>query len=153
MLTLLRTTSDNPEFRGLIIRLDQELWARYGAEQAEYDRHNKIESNRTVVVAYVTGEAVGCGCFKPFDQSSIEIKRMYVSPTHRGKGIALAIIKELEQWAIEEGFYKAVLETGVKQPEAIAVYSKAGYSQVPNFGPYVAIKSSVCMAKTLSSPR
>ena len=79
----------------------------------------------------------------------MEIKRMYVRPDRRGTGIASTVLSELEKWAREEGYEQSVLETGVKQPEAIALYSRAGYKHIPNFPPYVEVKESVCMKKKL----
>ena len=74
---------------------------------------------------------------------------MYVLPDKRGQGIASAILKELEQWAMEMGCIKCVLETGKKQPEAIALYTKNGYQVMPNFGQYEQVENSVCFEKAL----
>ena len=149
MLTLIRTNSDNPAFHSLIRQLDKELWQRYESEQAEYDQFNKIENNKTVVLATIDHEVIGCGCFKPVDVLTVEIKRMYVKPEHRGKGVAMAIIRELELWAAGQRFKKVILETGLRQPEAIAAYKKAGYTLIENYGPYIGMKNSICMAKLL----
>ncbi|RYE90841.1 MAG: N-acetyltransferase, partial [Cytophagaceae bacterium] len=122
MLQLTRTASENPDFGTLVALLDQDLAARDGAEHGFYAQFNKIANLAHVVVAYQAGTPVGCGAFKPFGAAEVEIKRMFVQPTHRGQGIAQAILGELERWAAELGYASCVLETGQKQPEAIALY-------------------------------
>ena len=102
-----------------------------------------------VIVAYENNQPVACGAFKKFDSESAEIKRMYVLPQHRNKGIAASVLQQLEQWAKEEGFQSTVLETGLKQPEAIRLYEKSGYNRIPNYGQYAGVDNSVCMKKEL----
>jgi GNAT superfamily N-acetyltransferase len=74
---------------------------------------------------------------------------MYVPPVHRGKGIASVVLKELEVWAKELSYSKAILETGKKMVEAIRVYEKNSYSIIPNYGQYVGVEESVCFEKRL----
>lgn len=147
---LLRTDSDNADFRELVALLDADLAIRDGAEHLFYAQYNKIDLIREVVVAYENGEAVGCGAFKEYEPNAAEIKRMYVSPAKRGRGIARRILAELETWAKELSFVECVLETGVKQPEAIALYRKSGYEKIPNYGQYAGVENSVCLKKTLA---
>ena len=151
MIRLQRTTSDNEDFRLLIPELDRELKSRYEERQAIYDRYNIIENNRNVVIAYKDEMPVGCGCFKKFDDRSVEIKRMFVKPEYRGQKIAASILQELENWAIELNISGTVLETGIKQPEAIHLYRKSGYIVVENYGPYKGLPESICMQKNLVS--
>lgn len=150
MIQIVRTTSSNPHFGSLIALLDSELNSRYGALQKNYDKHNIIEQNNTVVLAFDGGVPVGCGCFKQYDNDSVEMKRMFVSKEYRGKGISKLVLKELEAWAGENGFKAAVLETGIGQPEAIGLYTKSGYVKTENYGPYIGNKNSVCMKKSLA---
>jgi putative acetyltransferase len=124
---------------------------RYGALQDYYSRFNSIQNLPTVVIAYSNGQPVGCGCFKQFDEGTVEVKRMYVSPEQRGKGIGAAILAELEKWAAELKISKIVLETGNNQPEAIHLYEKLGYTVIPNYGQYSGMETSICMKKDLSS--
>lgn len=149
MLALKRTNSDDPHFQELIIALDEDLWIRYPEVQQDYEVLDKVKNIPTVVVAYIDGLPVGCACFRQFDINTIEIKRMFVYNTHRGKGIAYAILKELETWAISEGFSRAVLETGIRQPEAIALYQKSGYTFMDKYPPYEQMENSVCLQKPL----
>jgi putative acetyltransferase len=151
MLDVLRTTSDNAHFALLVQELDKDLWQRYPDIQASYDVHNKIEKNPNVVVAYVDHVPVGCGCFKKFDTGVVEIKRMFVRREHRSKGIAARILNELCCWAEEVGFERAVLETATRQPEAIHLYKKAGFTTIPNYPPYENMELSICMEKILNN--
>jgi len=147
MTTLIRTDSDHEDFRYLITFLDRELSERDGDEHSFYAKFNTVDAIKHVVVAYIKNEPVGCGSIKAFDEESVEIKRMYVSNLQRRKGVAQEILAELEQWAAELGFERCVLETGTKQPEAIALYQKLGYSIIPNYGQYAGVENSVCMQK------
>jgi putative acetyltransferase len=149
MLQLTRTTSENPDFQALVQLLDQDLAARDGAEHGYYAQFNTIASLQHVVVAYLGDAPVGCGAFKPFEADSVEIKRMFVQPAHRGQGVAQAVLGELEKWAGELGYASGVLETGKRQPEAIRLYERSGYGHIPNYGQYVGIENSVCMQKAL----
>lgn len=146
---LKRTTSANPDFRTLVNQLDHDLRIRNGEMMDTYDQFNIIENIDTVVVAYLDEAAVACGCFKPFDNQALEIKRMFVRPTARGKGISIRILHELESWARELGFTYTVLETGSKQVEALHLYPKAGYQTIPKYGPYVDLPDSICFQKEL----
>ena len=149
MIEIIRTDSSNNDFRFLISQLDNELHERYGEIQNFYDKHNIIEFNQNVVVAYCDKIPAGSGCFKKFDAETVEIKRMFVLKDYRGKGISKNVLKELENWAVEEGFKKAVLETGVNQQEAIGLYSKSMYKRIDNYEPYTGLETSICMLKEL----
>jgi len=75
---------------------------------------------------------------------------MYTLPENRGKGIATKVLSELELWATELSSEKCILETGKKQPEAIELYKKNGYKQIPNYGQYAEIENSICFEKNLN---
>jgi GNAT superfamily N-acetyltransferase len=147
MISLTRTTSDNPDFKSLVLLLDKELASRDGDDHAFYAQYNKIVNIKNVVVAYDNGQPVGCGAFKPFEANAVEIKRMYVNEDSRGKKIAKQILSELELWAVEIGYESFVLETGLKQPEAISLYKNMGYEIIPNYGQYKGVENSVCFQK------
>jgi len=149
MLRLVRTTSENPDFQQLVQLLDRDLAQRDGDEHAFYAQFNKIDLIKHAVVAYAGDEPVGCGAFKEFEPDAVEIKRMFVQPAHRQRGIAQAVLTELETWASELSYPACVLETGKKQPEAIALYQRSGYAFTPNYGQYIGIDNSVCLRKTL----
>ena len=150
MLRIVRTDSENGDFQELVKLLDKDLTIRDGAEHAFYAQFNKVDSIKNVVVAYQNQFAVGCGAFKKYDVEMVEIKRMFVRPESRGKGIASEILKVLEKWATEFNFTSAILETGYKQPEAIRLYEKSGYTVIPNYGQYEGVENSVCLKKKLN---
>lgn len=149
MVQLIRTDSGNADFQALVRLLDQDLSVRDGDEHTYYAQFNKIDHLQHVVVAYVNGEAVGCGAFKPYADSTVEIKRMFVRPALRGQRIAQQVLTELEAWASELKFAGFVLETGKRQPEAIRLYQRCGYEIIPNYGQYAGLENSVCMQKLL----
>lgn len=149
VIKLLRTDSANADFIKLAAELDADLRIRDGSEHSFYAQFNKIDAIKNVVVAYMDNTPVGCGAFKPFESNTAEIKRMYVPLHERGKGIAGKVLNELEKWAGEEGFTSCILETGKKQPEAIRLYEKSGYTFIPNYGQYEGIENSVCMQKII----
>lgn len=150
MLRLKRTNSTQRDFIALIRDLDAYLSITDGDEHAFYDQFNKIDKIKHVVVAYEDEIPIGCGAIKEFSADSMEVKRMYTSPNGRKKGIATAIIKELEGWAKELGYTKCVLETGKRQYDAIALYQKVGYQIIPNYGQYIGIENSICFEKDLA---
>jgi putative acetyltransferase len=149
MINILRTDSDNPDFRRLVKFLDADLAIRDGDDHAFYSQFNNISNIRYVVVAFENGIAVGCGAIKEYDEDTVEVKRMYVSPESRKKGIATKILNELEMWAVELSYKKSRLETGKRQPEAIGLYKLNGYKLIPNFGQYAGVENSVCFEKYL----
>jgi len=148
-ITIKRTEASDPDFPQLITQLNLELRETYGDIQAVYERYNQVQNLDTVVIAYVNDIPAGCGCFKKFDADTVEIKRLFVKQSERGQGIAFNILGELEIWAKEDGYSAAILETGNKQLEAIALYEKAGYTITPNYGQYLGMPTSVCMKKKL----
>jgi GNAT superfamily N-acetyltransferase len=146
---IIRCDSNNQDFVELIRQLDIELGERYGTLQSSYGQYNLIPYIDTVVVGYVCGTPAGCGCFKKCSEKTVEIKRMYVKSEYRRKGIAVGILSELEKWAFELRFSKAILETGIKQPEAIGLYLKNGYLRIDNYGQYKGMQTSICFEKDL----
>lgn len=149
MITLIRTNSENKDFQKLVVELDNDLAERNGTANGFFARFNKIDLIKHAVIAMDDGQPVGCGAIKEYTATVMEVKRMYVRPGMRGKGVAVAVLRELEDWAIALGYKKCILETGTKMPEAIGLYKKSGYAIIPNYGPYAAIESSICFAKDL----
>lgn len=149
MIEILRTNSDNKDFIKLVASLDVDLAGRDGEDHDFYTQFNKIDKIRYVVLAYDEGEPVGCGAIKEYEPRIMEVKRMFVNPDCRGKGIASKILKELEKWTSELSFKKCILETGVKQPEAIGLYKKNGYEFIANYGQYAGVTESVCFEKKI----
>lgn len=148
-MKIIRTNSENIDFINLVKQLDSYLKITDGDEHDYYNQFNNIDVLQHVVVAYFNDVAVGCGAFKKFDNSSVEIKRMYVSETYRKQGIANQILKELENWAKQIGYKKCILETGKRQTEAVHFYHKCDYKVIPNYGQYKGMKNSICFEKTV----
>lgn len=149
MIALQRTTSDDPDFGKLVVQLDAYLRVLDGEDHEFYAQFNKTNLLKNALVAYDQNEAVGIGAYKEFEPQVAEIKRMYVLPAYRGKGIATAILTALEQWAKEENYNRSILETGTMQEDAIGLYQKLGYTITDNFGPYQGVANSVCMQKNI----
>ena len=142
----------SPVVQQLIGALNAELDARYpeeGANHFRLDPEELVDGRGAFVVAYLDGQPVGCGAVRRIEPTVAEIKRMYVAPTARGRGVGRHVLRELEAEAQRLGATRLVLETGPRQPEALALYSRAGFVEIPNFGEYVGCELSVCMAKEL----
>lgn len=144
-----RTNSSDTDFQLLVKKLDAELAQRDGSEHSFFAQFNKTNSIKHIVVLYESDTAMGCGAIKEYDIETMEVKRMYVLPEKRGKGAATIVLKELEMWAKELGYSKCILETGKRQPEAIALYYKNNYLVIPNYGQYKNVENSVCFQKKL----
>lgn len=147
MMQIVRTDSKNKDFIALVKLLDTDLAVRDGDDHPFYDQFNKINNIQYAVVAYENEKALGCGAIKEYEQGIMEIKRMYVLPASRGRGIATKILSELEKWAAELVYTTCILETGKMQPEAIHLYKKNGYTIIRNYGQYAGIENSVCFEK------
>jgi len=150
MTHIIRTNSENPDFKNLVKALDSYLKITDGDEHDFYNQFNNIDVIKHTVVAFENNTAVGCGAFKKFNDTSVEIKRMFTKPELRNSGVASSILLELESWAKEIGFDSAVLETGTRQIEAVSFYRKNGYDMIPNYGQYENVLNSLCFKKTLS---
>jgi hypothetical protein len=148
-VTIKRTTSNDKDFQLLIQQLDHELWNELQEDQAQYDQYNKVPDLNTVVLVYVNDQPAASGCFKKYNDSTIEVKRMYVVKEQRGKGLSKIILAGLEDWAAEEGFKYAILETSIHFIPATTLYKKAGYKIIPNYDQYEGLEESVCMKKEL----
>ena len=149
MITVERTTTDNQDFEKLVLKLDTFLAILDGEDHAFYAQFNKSSSLKNAVIAYENKIAVAIGAYKEYDSETVEMKRMYTLPEYRKKGIASTILSELEFWAKEENYKIAILETGVLQNEAIALYQKLGYVITENYGQYIGVENSVCMKKKM----
>ena len=135
---------------GLVAALDADLMRRYPGEPTNGVEPEEFrEAGGYFLLARDGADAVGCGAFRPIDARTVEIKRMFIDPRWRGRGIAGAVLDGLEAEARRRGYVRSILETGVRQPEAIAVYRRAGYAEIDAFEPYVGSPLSVCFGKDL----
>jgi len=158
LLDLRPTPFDHPDVVRLIAGAQQVYRERYGDEDATpVDPRQFASPLGHLVVGYAGGTAVACGGWRARDgdedpalrDDDAEIKRMYVVDGHRGRGHARAVLAELERTAAAAGRRRTVLETGTRQPEAIALYLSAGYVPTEKFGTYRCEPQSRCYAKLL----
>lgn len=136
----------------LIHELNNELNALYDTMggTGEFDPADVAVPRACFMVAWWDGVAVGCGAIRPMaDERYAEVKRMYVRPAFRGRGISRRILATLEEQARTFDYRYLQLETGILQPEAIGLYESVGFYRIPNFGVYVEDKMSVCYEKAL----
>ena len=139
----------SPDARKLIAELDYYLSSLYPAESNHLLSVEALRrSNVTFLMARINGEAAGCGAFVNSGDHA-EIKRMFVLPDLRGKGIGWRILAELEKRAQLDGLVISRLETGVSQPEALKMYERSGYRRRDSFAPYVNDPLSVFMEKKI----
>jgi putative acetyltransferase len=143
---------DSDDGRRLIAALDAGLAELYPPEQ-RFGPNLKAEhlqgGHGTFLVARDDGRAVGCGAIRLIDPTTAEAKRMYVQPDQRGKGVGRAVLASLEAAAKQLGVRRLVLETGIYQDAALALYRRAGFTQVDCWGEYVSSPTSICMEKQL----
>jgi GNAT superfamily N-acetyltransferase len=148
----------SPVVQRLVGALNDELDDRYpeeGANHFDLDAAEVGDGRGALLVAFLADQPVGCGAVRQISQKVCEIKRMYVVPTARGRGVGRLILDELESIARQLGASRLVLETGVRQPEALALYTRVGFTTIPLFGSYADTphpELSVCMAKELGAP-
>ncbi len=143
---------DSDDARRLVAELDADLARFYPPEQrfGPNLRAEHLDPGRGLfLVARQDGRAVGCGAIRLLDGSTAEAKRMYVQPDLRGQGVGRAVLAGLEASAREHGARRLVLETGVHQQEALALYRRAGFTEVGCWGEYATSPSSICMEKRL----
>jgi putative acetyltransferase len=148
MIELIRTNSENLQFKKLVQLLNSDLAKRDGNTHF-LSQFNSISNLKYVILALKEGESIGCGAVSMYDSSSMEIKRMYVSPEVRGQRIGEKILTELEDWSRELDRFKCILFTGSKQPEASKLYQRNGYCRIEKYGKLKDIPDSLCFAKDL----
>jgi GNAT superfamily N-acetyltransferase len=146
-----RTASSAPELHQLVAH----LWRELGGIYPEMNSHTPKEivgPGSGFVVAWLNGEAIGCGAWRGLGASEpvvAEIKRMFVEPKARGRGISRQILGELERCAQADGYVTVRLETGLRQPHAIRLYETSGYQRIEPYGRYRNDPLSVCFEKRL----
>jgi len=136
----------------LIDALTQELARMYHDEDGSgnFAPADVLVARSAFLVGSLAGRPVACGAYRPMSPDVAEIKRMYVEPDYRGRGLGRRILQELETRARRDGYSWARLETGTLQPEAIRLYERAGYYRIDCYGIYVENPGSVCFEKALA---
>jgi GNAT superfamily N-acetyltransferase len=156
---------DSADAQRLIAALDVDLIERYAADvedESDVDWSMLTVHPEAVaaphgafLIARVDGAAVGCVALRPAptgEPDTGELKRMYVAPTARGRGVSRRLLVALEHEAAVLGYRRIVLETGIRQPEAMALYESAGYEPIDSYGAYRTSPISRCYGKTLGTP-
>ncbi len=144
-----RATTENDDFIQLIDKLDTELWNELNEDMNTYDQYNKVPDIKTAIIIYDDSTPIAIGCYKEYNNDTVEIKRMFVDKAYRGKGISKMVLHELERWAIENHFQYSILETSIYFDVAQNLYKQAGYFIIPNYAQYEGLEESVCMKKKL----
>jgi putative acetyltransferase len=152
MMTIAQEDPRSPDVQRLLSAFVDEVKKRYDSPPADvgiFDPQLVAVPRSIFLVARDDGNAVGCGALVPMDDNVVEVKRMFVASEERGRGIATQILDELERLAREFDYDAMRLETGVRQPESIALYGKAGFYRIPNFPPFENDSSAVCFEKRI----
>lgn len=141
---------DGPAAAVLIAAVQQEYVERYGGpDTSPVDPAEFAPPHGRFVVGYLDGDPVAMGGIRRLDGETVEVKRMYVAPQARGRGLSRLVLARLEDLAVSLGARRIVLETGSRQPEAVALYDSAGYERIEGYGHYKCEPLSVSFGKTI----
>jgi putative acetyltransferase len=144
---------ESADAQGLVAELDAGLAQLYTPEQhfgRKFTSRLLGEGRGIFLVARFDGAAAGCGAFTLLDHETAELKRMFVTPPMRGRGIGRRLLERLETKARAHGVHRLVLETGIHQLEAIRLYERAGFRQVECWGEYSGVPTSICFEKPIA---
>lgn len=146
-----RTDGKNKDFIENCKLLDMDLDRRVGKKikRDKYREYNQLDEIQEAIVVYDNNKAIGGGSIRKYDEENIELKRVFVHTEYQGQGIGTELVSLLIEWAMELGYKRMILETGELLVESCAVYKKLGFTVIPNYGPYVDMPESLCMAKEL----
>lgn len=146
-----RTNGANADFIENCRLLDMDLDRRVGKKikRDKYRKYNQLDEIREAIVVFEDNKAIGGGAIRRYDDENVELKRVFVHTEYQGRGIGSRLVSSLIEWAMELGYRRMILETGELLAESCAVYRKLGFEVIPNYGPYVDMPESLCMAKDL----
>lgn len=146
-----RTNGKNEDFIENCRLLDMDLDRRVGKkiERGKYEKYNQLDEIQEAIVIYEKGKPIGGGAIRKYDDENVELKRVFVQAKYQGQGIGSRLVLLLIEWAEELGYKRMILETGELLAESCAVYKKLGFKVIPNYGPYVNMPESLCMAREL----
>ncbi len=144
---IINLPADSTEISEMSASLHADLELRYGKGSIE----EFIEENKHMMIFFAAADeeniVAACGALKHFDNRTAEIKRMYVKDDYRGRGLSKLILRELEDTALRMDYSRIVLETGLKQPEAMSLYEKFGYTKIKPYGRHKDDPDSICYEK------
>jgi GNAT superfamily N-acetyltransferase len=145
------TRYDEPVAQALVEQIQAEYVVRYGGrDESPVDPDSFAPPQGLFLVAWLHGDPVGCGGWRRLTADEVEIKRMYVVPSARNRGVARAVLAGLEHTAAAAGARRVLLETGTAQPEAIELYTRCGYQRVDGFGYYAGRPRARAFGKSLA---
>ena len=147
-----RTDGKDKDFIENCRLLDIDLDRRVGKKikRDKYKKFNQIDEIQQAIVVYEGNKAVGGGAIRRYNDEDIELKRVFVHAEYQGQGIGSKLVSLLIEWAMELGYKRMILETGELLAESCDVYKKLGFQVISNYGPYVDMEESLCMAKELN---
>ncbi|HEX5018400.1 MAG TPA: GNAT family N-acetyltransferase [Actinomycetes bacterium] len=152
--TLDRVRYDSHEAQQLIAELQEEYTERYGGpDETPVDPDEFEAPDGAFFVAHRDGELVGCAGMRRFSTTEVEVKRMFIRRPFRGRGWSRTLLALVEDEARALGFSRILMETGLRQPEAMALYESSGYEPIPGFGHYRDAPGNRCYAKQLNEER
>ena len=131
------TVWGDPEVQRLVAEQQAEIRARYDGAGEPGTPPSSADVSVVLVARDDDGTAVGCGALRALGDGAAEVKRMFVAPAARGRGVARAVLAGIEDAARDRGWTTLRLETGPRQPEAVGLYLSAGYRPIAAFGGYV----------------
>ena len=140
---------DAPDAIALRAELEAELWQRYGGDAEPGAKPTAQDTPVFLIARDPQGTPLACGSLRWLSRHTVEIKRMFVRPSARRRGIASQLLEALEDHALLLGARRAVLETGPMQPESLRLYESRGYRRIRRFGPYAGSRRSFCYSRTL----
>lgn len=142
---------DGPAATALLGELDADLGRRYGDDTPVHAAPDEFQPpDGRFVVLYANGLALACGGYRRIDGTTAELKRMYVRPDGRRRGLARLVLQDLETAARAAGYEQLWLETGLSQPEAMLLYEASGYTPVASFGQFAGAPEQRCYGKLLT---
>lgn len=146
-----RTDGKDKDFIENCRLLDMDLDRRVGKKikRDKYKIYNQLDEIQEAIVVYEENKVIGGGAVRRYDDENIELKRVFVHTEYQGHGVGSKLVFLLIEWAKELGYKRMILETGELLAESCAVYKKLGFQVIPNYGPYVDMPESLCMAKDL----
>ena len=150
-IIFLQSEGGNPDFVELCHELDIFLNELVGGEEkrAEYIPYNQLNDIHNVILAYDYNTPIGCAAFKKYNNECAEVKRVFLKPEYRGRGISKKLMAQLENVAKAKGYRYLILESGEPLVAAMALYKNIGYVTIPNYGTYIDMPDSICMKKKL----
>jgi len=155
-IAIVRASLTDDVSRALINALNAELEVIYpepGATHFQLEPEQVSEGRGAFLVVYRADTPVGCGALRLMDGGTAELKRMYMAPAARGTGLGRRLVAALETEARTLGVRRLLLETGIRQAAAIALYRACGFESIPLYGEYVhSPATSLCFGKDLQDP-